>query len=263
MLQKAYSGQVIPPFLTHCLCWVETLTSFVADIQHVVVSSPTAYARLVAGGGKSTVVDPLLGTWASLMPSICQVGVITRRLRKDNYSGQFNELIQCVETDLLEWEHVYPLRSDEQETAQPPTIKPSEFHTVAEAYRRTALLILYKYSPSLLRSRVSARPDLESSEEFLSELAHSVFGLLRRIPIGNKLWHVCSLPILSAAQLMTESSDRDFILSVKGVIKDNIQLPTCDKVTMLLKDVWARRDAGLDVWWMDVLDEEEFPILIN
>ncbi|KAI1841600.1 hypothetical protein JX266_012253 [Neoarthrinium moseri] len=266
ILHNISSGLYIPPFFAHWLCWIETLASFVSDDEGLVFSSPltytslTAYATPMRGNDSNAVIDPFLGTWTTLMPLVGRVGGIVRRLRRNKdqllESDDFSNLIHTAETDLLEWEHPQP---------QPSlgAAKLRHFYSIAEAYRLSALLTLYNYSRDLLYKRVGLIDEVVTASEFLSQLAYSAIVLLRQIPVDSRLWNVCAIPILSAGQLIPESPDRDFLRSVMNTLAHKTQQAAVAEVGKLLEDVWRRRDAGNEVWWMDLLEETGHPMLVN
>ncbi|KAH6989009.1 fungal-specific transcription factor domain-containing protein [Ilyonectria sp. MPI-CAGE-AT-0026] len=298
LLRRLDSNKKIPPFLAYCLCWLETLASFVSDNEGLVYSSPAIYEVLSASDihterrnmNSSSSFDPLVGSWGTLMPHVGRVGSIIRRLRKGPYTVELEDLFEGVEKDLLEWEPPQgtkiPGCSLECDSLKPVSFSPNadrcqlhgesrpafsstqnhytnEFYSLAEAYRFSALLILYNYSPYLRVKRFALIPEQDSASDFLSELAYSTIALLQRIPLGSALWHACSIPLLTAGQLMTKSSDREFIRSVMRMLTQKIRLHAVDSVSKLLEEVWSQRDAGMEVWWMDVLDRTGSPLLVN
>lgn len=44
------------------------------------------------------------------------------------------------------------------------------------------------------------------------------------------------------------------------MLTQKIQLHAVDSVRKLLEEVWSQRDAGMEVWWMDVLDRTGSPL---
>lgn len=239
---------------------------------------------------RSSSFDPLVGSWGTLMPHVGRVGSIVRRLRKGSYTVELEDLFEGVEKDLLEWEPPHgtkiPGCSLECDSLKPVSFSPNadrcqlhgesrpafsstqnhytnEFYSLAEAYRFSALLILYNYSPYLRVKRFALIPEEDSASDFLSQLACSTIALLQRIPLRSALWHACSIPILTAGQLITKSSDREFIRSVLRMLTQKIRLHAVDSVSKLLEEVWSQRDAGMEVWWMDVLDRTGSPLLVN
>ncbi|RDW56399.1 hypothetical protein BP5796_13221 [Coleophoma crateriformis] len=268
LLHNINSGVQVPLFLANFLCWFETMSSFVSDDEGLVFSSPATYVSLNAGGNTArgdydTIFDPLVGNWGTLMPLVGRVGTIVRKLRKGTELAELDELIDTAEIDLLEWEHSDPPLNTHDRPTPSDTSCAQEFYSIAETYRLSALLALYNYSPRLLIKRATLVTDVKTAAEFLSQLACSTIALLRQIPIDSRLWFVCSIPILSAGQLMTKSCDREFLRSVLSMLMKKTRLTAAEKVGQLLEDVWERRDAGSEIWWMDILDETGNPMLIN
>ncbi|KIW16560.1 hypothetical protein PV08_03748 [Exophiala spinifera] len=264
------SGTKVPVFLTNFLCWFGTLASYVSDNDGQILSSSTTYALLTRGTPCSarkrsyTDIDPLVGNWGSLMPLVARVGIIVRQLRRGAHESELEKLIDRVETGLLEWGGLDETYLSEQSLCGGSSANGLTGHDyIAEAYRLSSLLALYSFCPGLLRKRVAMLRDGESTFDFLSRLANSIIVLLRRISVESPLWRVCSLPILSAGQLITKPSDRDFLRSVTNILKGKIRVPIILSVRKLLEDIWCRRDAGSDAWWMDILDESGTPVLIN
>ncbi|KAK5045823.1 hypothetical protein LTR84_008916 [Exophiala bonariae] len=271
MLHTIKCGIKVPLFLTNFLCWFGTLMSFVSDNEDHALSSSTTYALWTAGvpysaqDGASTEIDPLVGDWGNLMPLVATVGTIARQLRRGSNERDVKKRIDHVETCLLEWgrlgQSCLEERNPHDNTSEYHS--PTDFDNIAEAYRLSSLLTLYNFCPRLLRKRVSLLNDGEVTTEILLRLALSTTTLLRHIPAQSRLWRVCSLPILSAAQWVTESSDRDFLRSMTNISTHKTRLSSIHCVRKLLEDVWQRRDAGFDIWWMGILDEGGTPILIN
>lgn len=112
LLRRLDSNKKIPPFLAYCLCWLETLASFVSDNEGLVYSSPAIYEVLSATDihmeshniNRSSSFDPLVGSWGTLMPHVGRVGSIIRKLRKGPYTVELEDLFEDVERNLLEWE---------------------------------------------------------------------------------------------------------------------------------------------------------------
>jgi hypothetical protein len=211
--------------------------------------------------GSSAEVDPLVGNWGSLMPLVAKVGVIVRRLRSGGSRLEFGEVIEHVETGLLQWGDVGRSRPSEHDMLSDNS--PTDFDNIAEAYRLSSLLTLYSFCPHLIGKRVTLLNGGETTSGFLSRLASSIIALLQQIPVRSRLLRVCSLPILSAGQFVTEATERDFLRSMTDVLTHKTRLSTIHCVRKLLENVWSRRDAGVDVWWMDILDEGGTTILIN
>ncbi|KAH9900106.1 fungal-specific transcription factor domain-containing protein [Xylariomycetidae sp. FL2044] len=269
LLHRAQAGSSLPLFLVHWLYWGETLASFVSDNDGVLFASRDTYARLAAGSdsshGTSTSLDPLVGTWGTLIPLVGRVGVIVRRrMRYKSSEEELRELINDTEVDLLQWQHPGPHLPDPPgPLPSPTTVKTQELDSMAEAYRLSALLTLYHYCPTLLQKRATLIPEAITASEFLLKFASSVVILLRQIPRDSRLWRVCALPILSAGQLVKDSSDREFLRSIMIMLDTEVQMSSVNQVSKLLEDVWDRRDSGCDVFWMDLLEEAGNPILVN
>lgn len=218
-------------------------------------------SKHVCGEGEQSSFDPLLGTWATMMPLIGRVGSIVRRIRADKETETLSDLITSIEASLIEWKHPCPqARENQAEMSEVCESAGNELYCVAEAYRISTLVTLYSYSPGLCSKRAGL---FEAPSEFLDRLARSAISLLKQVPIDSRLWRVCSIPILCAGQLITGPSDRDFLRLMKDRLAQKIQVSAVSKVRELLEEVWRRRDTGQPAWWIDVLDEAGNPILVN
>lgn len=264
------SGTKVPVFLTNFLYWFGTLMSFVSDNEDNMLSSSTTYALLTTGApysaqdGHDTEIDPLVGNWGSLMPLVAAVGTIARQLRKGINKMDLEEMIDRVEVGLLEWGRLNQSCFDEpSQHDNTSEHSRTDFYNIAEAYRLSSLLALYNFCPHVLQKRATLLNDGEAASKVLRRLARSTIARLQQIPIQSRLWRVCSLPILSAGQFVTEPLERDFLRSMTDILTHEIQLSSIHCVRKLLEDVWQRRDDGFDIWWMDILDESGTPILIN
>lgn len=262
LLQKLQTGQFVSAFMAHWLSFMEALSSFVSDREGFVFSSPEFQLFLHAQDA-TTEPDPLVGSWGTVMPLVGRVGAIIRRLRKENgfhnyCAGKLDSLIDSVETELLSWQGV---RGGTQITHLEDAS--SENHSMGEAYRLSALLTLYNYSPRHLRRRASLVPDADTPAAFLSKMAQWTMEHLRQIPKCSKLWRVCSFPVLSAGQLLTDAVDRDFLRGRQAALSLEMQHASVTKIENLLHDLWRQRDRGYDIWWIDVLDASGDQMLVN
>jgi hypothetical protein len=253
ILQKLNTDQGVPAFMAHWLCFMETLFSFVSDREGLVLFSPILHTFLHLQDA-TVELDPIVGSWGTLIPLVGRVGTIARRLRREkgfrnHCAGELDDLIDAAETDLLEWQH-------------PGDYAATENYNIAEAYRLSALLTLYKYSPPHLQRRASLIAET-NTPAFLSKLAQWTIEHLRQIPDDSKLWRMCSIPVLSAGQLITNPVDRDFLRCRQAALTREMQHASVTKIASLLHDVWKQRDAGSDIWWIDVLDASGSQILVN
>jgi Fungal specific transcription factor domain len=288
--------------LQNAVRWLEMLTSLVADYDGLTFSIPasgdTSFTSKDDRTGlpflqTSTPVDPILGTWSAILPSIGQLARVIHCLRTSGPTSILRMHVRSIEDNLLGWDSDTILEKElpgatrnpdhvSMDIMDPLLLSPSpslwtandvafsekdiltltHCHAMAHAYRLAGLVTLYQYFPLLLKRRTTVTSDCQSSE-FIQQLADFIITLLRDIPAGSRIFNVCSFPLMAAGQFCNTSEQREWVLSVFADLRVRNGISAVTKLGNTLEEVWRRRDEGVQVSWLDVFDEWDCRMLIN
>lgn len=291
-------------FFEESLIYWEMLMGFVT--QDAMTFSPGSVLRSRAPKGAAPVARNKEGKivphpWTGIAPRIqmlfAEVGRVVRRERLLQVSGatdfrrrQDNLLnATTLEEDLLAAE--YPGEDELADPGDERTAK-HDFIVMAEVYRCTGLLELYRVFPSILRKRLGRdkctwadkvqfefpMPRFETPYEdtdtklWINSLALHILGALESLPSSSGT--CCLQPIL----LVAAASELKFVSSVdyfdiyandarvlqarefadRRLNEYALRLPAKPLRTMieLVKEVWRRLDDGQNAFWIDVMVEK-------
>ncbi|KAJ9630019.1 hypothetical protein H2204_008823 [Knufia peltigerae] len=298
-------GRTVPDFIQNALCWLESLIGYVCDYQGLVHEEPAIYMSVDHEGGadsplqKSSLtrsliygsalnVDPLVGTWSSLMPYVGMVGVAVRNLRKQGISDALLAYAKLVESRLMEWQN--EARAATTVTPNDGCVSPgqcstfwrgtqSDFNQVAEGisvnyfaimagiYCRAALLTFYTAFTSLLDIRLrTLTGTYSSSREFLRNMAASIIDSLEQIPQDNSLWNVSSFPVLAAGSSLARDDfqRQQYIIESLKKIKSRNKIDLVMVLGHALEMVWSKSESDdVDITWLEAFDQLGIEMLIN
>ncbi|KAF2270837.1 hypothetical protein CC78DRAFT_450446 [Lojkania enalia] len=298
-------------FFEESLIYWEMLMGFVTEdamtfssgsgLRTRVSKKPTSAARRPDG---KIVPHPWTGIAPTVQILFAEVGRLIRRERMLHLSGNVDprrrqeNLLNAatLEEDLLAAE--YPMADELADPGDERTSK-HDFVVMAEAYRCTGLLELYRVFPSLLRKRLGTdkftwtdnvefefpTPRFETAYEgtdtklWLDSLAMHILGALETLPSSSGT--CCLQPIL----LVAAASELKFVSSVdyfdifandakvmhardfadKRLHEYALRLPAkpVRRAIELVKEVWRRLDDGESVFWIDVMIEKGWHTLMG
>ncbi|KEF54106.1 uncharacterized protein A1O9_09901 [Exophiala aquamarina CBS 119918] len=294
-----HHGCNVPKFIVNALCWMVALVGFVADCQSLPLEifgldfgkgiewdeRPVSYGQndlQQSDLATTPSIDPLLGTWSTLMPYVGMVGVAVRALRTRGLSEQLLDSAMSVETKLMQWEIESRASSSGLEArgpefqgqhaesflANPQPIGSCATYCdiMAHAYCQSALLTLYTAFPNLLKARLSLLRDNYSIREYLHHTAASIVDALHLIPQESSIWHVSSFPILAAGSSLALDvpAKRQYLLGCLQTLKNRNKINLVDVLSNTLQLVWEKQDSpDGPVTWLEVFDELGIQMLFN
>ncbi|KAH6878035.1 C6 zinc finger domain-containing protein [Alternaria rosae] len=241
--------------------------------------------------------------WTGIAPMIhflfAEVGRLVRKERSMDRENSMDlrrrqENLQnaaSLEEDLLAVD--YPSVDQVIDTGDERTPK-EHFVTIAEAYRLSGLLEIYRVFPSILRKRLSSgktkgseniefafpTPRFETVYEatdiklWLNSLAMHIIRSLESLPSSSGTF--CIQPLLlvvTASELKFVSSidffdvqanDAEVVAAREFVIRRlqefALRLPNkpLRKMIQLIKETWRQSDEGQDAFWIDVMNDKGY-----
>jgi hypothetical protein len=290
-------------FFEESLIHWEMLMGFVTE--DAMSYSPISGLRLsvVSKQNSRTSEKTLPHPWTGIAPTIhflfAEVGRLVRKERSMDRESSMDirrrtENLQnaaSLEEDLLAAE--YPSVDDVIDTGDQRTPK-RHFTVMAEAYRHSGLLELYRVFPSLLRKRLGSgklsgtdsmdfefpMPRFETPFEdtdmklWLNSLAMHIIRTLESLPSSSGTF--CTQPrllVVAASELKFVSSvdffdvhandaevltARDFV--IRRLQEFALRLPNkpLRQMIQLIKETWRQSDEGQDVFWIDVMNEKGY-----
>jgi hypothetical protein len=196
-----------------------------------------------------------------------------------------------LEEDLLAVD--YPSVDRVIDTGDERTPK-EHFVTIAEAYRLTGLLEIYRVFPSILRKRLGSdkakgtdnidfafpTPRFETVYEdtdmklWLNSLAMHIIRSLESLPSSSGTFCIQPLLLVVAASELkfvssidffdVQANDSEVVFAREFVIRRlqefALRLPNKPLRTMiqLIKETWRQSDEGNDAFWIDVMNEKGY-----
>jgi hypothetical protein len=234
--------------------------------------------------------------WTGIAPTIqilfAEVGRLVRRERAlltnpaTDVRRRKENLLNAasLEEDLLAAE--YPSADELADLGDDRTSK-QDFVSMAEAYRCSGLLELYRVFPSILRKRLGnswtanvdfdfPEPRFETRYEdtdtklWLNSLAMHILDIIHSIPTSSGIISIQQILIVTAASELRFVSSVDYFdvyandvkvlqareFAVKRLQDHALRLPAkpLRKQIELIQEVWRRQDNGDDAFWIDVMD---------
>ncbi|EFQ87935.1 hypothetical protein CFE70_009006 [Pyrenophora teres f. teres 0-1] len=263
---------------------------------------PSVTARksaLARGPNGKTVPHP----WTGIAPMIhflfAEVGRLVRKERsmdressKDLRRRQENlQNAASLEEDLLAVD--CPSVNEVIDTGDERTPK-EHFVTIAEAYRLSGLLEIYRVFPSILRKRLGSdkfrgsdnmdfeftTPRFETPFEdtdmklWLNSLAMHIIRSLESLPSSSGTFCIQPLLLVVAASELKFVSSVDFFdvhandaevvaareFAIRRLQGFALRLPNKPLRTMiqLIKETWRQSDEGQDAFWIDIMNEKGY-----
>lgn len=299
-------------FFEESLIYWEMLIGFVSQDSFDFSSGPRLRSRAVPQKTPPVARKPdgkiVPHPWTGIAPTIqilfAEVGRLIRRERMLDMNGAIDlrrrqdNLLNAatLEEDLLEAE--FPMADELADAGDERTSK-DHFIIIAEAYRCTGLLEIYRVFPSILRKRLGSdkftwadnidfefpTPRFDTSYEdtdtklWINSLALHILGTLETLPMSSGTICVQPILLLAAASELKLVSSLDFfdihandakVLQAREFAHRRLQecalrLPAkpMRKIVDLLKEVWQRLDDGKDAFWLDVMVEKGWHTLMG
>ncbi|RMZ72295.1 c6 zinc finger domain-containing [Pyrenophora seminiperda CCB06] len=241
--------------------------------------------------------------WTGIAPMIhflfAEVGRLVRKERSMDRESSMDlrrrqENLQnaaSLEEDLLAVD--YPSVDEVVDTGDERTPK-QHFVTIAEAYRLSGLLEIYRVFPSILRKRLGSdkfqssgnmdfefpTPRFETPFEdtdmklWLNSLAMHIIRSLESLPASSGTFCIQPLLLVVAASELKFVSSVDFFdvhandaevvaareFAIRRLQEFALRLPNKPLRTMiqLIKETWRQTDEGHDAFWIDVMNEKGY-----
>lgn len=229
--------------------------------------------------------DSLLGTWADTIPLISQIHRHKGPFESTNANCRSdltlleieNALLDCLTQDNrssgggITGIDIKQGTEDSQAHLAHGALQTVDFpswshwQSMARAYRLSALLRLYQLFPAILSRRLPVLQDSSSltAESYLRDLALHIMALLRSIPTTNRLFNVCSFPLMTAAQYCSSLEHRGWVMELLEHLRVRNGIAAISILGRTLTEVWRRRDAGEDTLWPSIFEEYGWTMMIN
>lgn len=229
--------------------------------------------------------DSLLGTWAETIPLISQIHRHKVLSESINANCESDLTLLEIENTLLDHlaqdnrikgggiagtdikqgteESRAHLAHEAFQTVDIPSW--SDWESMARSYRFAALLRLYQLFPAILSRRLPVLHDSPSltAESYLRDLALHIIALLRSIPTTNRLFNVCSFPLMTAAQYCSSLEHRRWVMELLEHLRVRNGIAAISILGRTLTEVWQRRDAGESTLWTSIFEEYGLTMMIN
>lgn len=180
--------------------------------------------------------DPLMGVSFTLF-------LLTRQIRDLDifhpHSEAFKREYLKLEHDIKNWKNETGLNSSAQQSR---SLEEPYLHTLAEAYRLSALISLYR------------RHDMH--RHLLEPTASKILLISAQIPEGNKAETGLIYPLFIAGGELTEDENMLICASRCRGIRERSNMMNILGVEEVLALVWKARRDGNEQDWTDVLQEK-------
>ena len=236
-LMKEYNEQVreMTPFVVNAYRYWECVCAFSADTDEPPPNFPVS---------PSNDLDPLVGVGTDLFPVLSLLGWSVRHhcsshCRSEMLSDTHHDLfIRGIEQVLLSWK-----------SPDSPLIHflGPEAVSAAESYRLAGLISLYRTHPYL-------GGDVQS-------IARACLNSLRMAPDDGLT--TASMPLLIAGCEQRGEADREFVVSKFQVLERTVGLRVISRIKELVQDVWQREDQGENPFWLDVMTEKGWALVLG
>jgi hypothetical protein len=72
-----------------------------------------------------------------------------------------------------------------------------------------------------------------------------------------------SMPLLITGCEQEDKEDREFVLSKFQVLEKMVGLQVISRIKELVQEVWSRKDQGEDPFWLDVMIQKGWSLLLG
>jgi len=119
--------------------------------------------------------------------------------------------------------------------------------SAAESYRLAGLISLYRTHPYLGGN--------------VKKIARACLESLRMAPDDGLV--TASMPLLITGCEQEDDKDREFVLSKFQVLEKMVGLQVISRIKELVQEVWSRKDQGEDPFWLDVMIQKGWSLLLG
>lgn len=225
------------PFIIGAFIWWDMACSFLVEpSKQRPLDTPGIHAAVALLRGKFCT---LMSHATELFYHLCGLGRYCRALLDSGIRNpEFEDL---MEQELLTWEH-----SSEEESLR----------NLNEIFRLHGLIMLY---------RLCKRDTGFDNEDYIRGRSQMVLHNISLISTDSPLFKFVTIPLLSAG---AELSDQDQELRVQvvkwfAVLYSHVRLPNLHWATALLYDLWARKDGGEQITWLQLMVEKGWALMLG
>ena len=146
-----------------------------------------------------------------------------------------------LENQLLEWE----------DSADSEPLK-----TLNESFRLHGLVML---------NRLCRRCTRESDEDFIRTCAIGIIHNVSQIRTDGPLFKFVVIPLMSAGAELTELDEemRSQVLDWFGILSSICRHQTNQWATELLRELWSRNDAGMQLTWLQLMLQKDWALMLG
>lgn len=215
------------PFIVGAFIWWDMACSLLVEpSKQRPLDTPELCAAVTSLRGKFCT---LMSHATELFYHLCCLGRYCRALLETGvHDVEFEDLI---EQELLLWEH----------SSEAQTLK-----NLNESFRLHGMVMLY---------RLCKRNAGIDSEDYIRSLSRNILHYISQISTDSPLFKFVHIPLLSAGAELSKKDEDLRIQVVKwfAVLYSLTRLPTSKRATELLYDLWARKDAGEQITWLQLM----------
>ncbi|KAH7165179.1 fungal-specific transcription factor domain-containing protein [Dactylonectria macrodidyma] len=195
----------------------------------------TDLSLIIHGTSFEAQFDPLMGCAHTLFPLIGRVADIVNRVRKAPRKANAPTIVSKAVELMIAIDHWTPsMIIDESHQSDSVTSDVSDLVQTANAYKWSALLLLYQAVPEL-PCRLSQ-----------AEMAQKVLVLIATVPLTSKAIIFPVLPLMIAGCETTEVEDRDWVRNRWQSLYTGNGSGIVDRCLELTSEVWRRRDISME-----------------
>ncbi|ORY76388.1 fungal-specific transcription factor domain-domain-containing protein [Protomyces lactucae-debilis] len=252
---RAESGRCMPPrFLTNLLIYWDLLVSLHSDTTHEgyttgLLAGPAADAEA------SDYIDPTLGLAFDLFPVIIEMETFVRYVRL-HPSPESLPMAHTLHHRLASWRPQVDGDRLIHCTGVFETASLQDILFTAEAYRQTALLLLFRMVPGMLAT-------MQLHESALGLMASQVIRLIQAIQATSPVCTTHQWVLFVVSPDVNSMAERAFVRERMSGLLDKIGIEGIRDVMQYMEEVWRSTDAGVasSLWMEEIYRRRFFPLL--
>ncbi|KAK5060208.1 hypothetical protein LTR84_010093 [Exophiala bonariae] len=224
------------PFIVGAFIWWDMACSFLVESsKQKPLDTPEIFAAVTLLRGKFCT---LMSHATELFYHLCSLGRYCRIFLDSGIRNQEFEIL--IEHELLTWEH----------SSQEDNLK-----TLNETFRLHGLVMLYRLCKDVAID----------NEDIIRDHSQTILRNISHISTDSPIFKFLTLPLLSAgAELCKEDQEmRVQVVKWFAVLYSHVRLPTLNWTTALLYDLWARRDAGEQINWLQLMLQKGWALMLG
>ncbi|KIW71911.1 hypothetical protein PV04_00138 [Phialophora macrospora] len=225
------------PMIVGAFIWWDMACSLLVDpSKQKPLDTPEIYSAVISLRGTFCT---LVSHATELFYHLCCLGRYCRALLE--FGTKDLDFEDHIEQELLLWEH--------SSEAEPLML-------LNESFRLHGMIMLY----SLCHRNVGI-----DSEDYIRNCSRTILHNISQISTDSPLFKFFTIPLLSAG---AELSDHDQLLRTQvvewfAVLYSLSRLPTNKWATELLCDLWARKDAGEQINWLQLMVQKGWALMLG